>query len=309
MRVPLPAAMMITFTAMCRSSPAQALSRWLIIGVAALMLSACSAARFGYNNGPSFTLWWLDGYLDLDAQQEAQARPLLQGWFDWHRSTQLPDYAALLSTWTARAGGEVTGAEVCRWSDQTRERLLTAADRLVPAAADLLPGIQNAQWQTLEKKFAGRLSELREERLQGPADRRLADALDRAVERGESFYGPLTAAQRQLLAERLASSPLEARRWLDDRESRQRALLQGLRGAQQLPDSARRAAALRELLRRYWAPADGEYGALQARWQAHTCETSAALHNSASPGQRQHLRERLAAWEEDVRVLAAAAAN
>lgn len=273
------------------------------------MLSACSAARFGYNNGPSLALWWLDGYLDLDSQQEAQARPMLRDWFDWHRSTQLPDYAALLSTWTARASGEVTGAEVCRWSDQTRDRLLTAVDRLIPAAAELLPGIRATQWQYLAQSFADRQAELREQRLEGTPERRRADALDRAVERGESFYGPLSDAQRRLLADRLATSPLDASRWLKDRESRQQSLLQGLRAAQRLPDNAARRVALRDLLQRYWAPTDGEYSALQARWQAHTCETSAALHNSASPAQRQHLRERLAAWEEDVQALAAAAAN
>jgi len=301
--------MMITFTDMRRSSPAHSLSRWLIIGVAALMLSACSAARFGYNNGPTLTLWWLDGYLDLDARQKAQARPLLRDWFDWHRSTQLPDYAQQLATWMARADGEVRGDEVCRWSDMARGRLLTAVDRLLPAAADLLPGIEAAQWQVLERKFADRLADLRQERTQGPLNRRQADALDRAVERGESFYGPLSAEQRQLLADRLASSPLDAGRWLDDREARQRALLQGLRSAQQLPDAMRRTAALREVMQRYWAPGDGEYAALQARWQAHTCDTSAALHNSATPGQRQRLRERLGVWEADVRALAAAAAS
>ena len=64
--------------------------------------------RMGYANGPALALWWLDGYLDLDDAQEAEARPLLQEWFAWHRSTQLPQYTRWLSVWRERAGGEAS---------------------------------------------------------------------------------------------------------------------------------------------------------------------------------------------------------
>jgi hypothetical protein len=297
--------MMITFTAM-RCSPAA--KRW-IIGAAVVMLTACSAVRLGYNNGPSLGVWWLDGYMDLDSAQEAQAREALAIWFDWHRRTQLPDYAGWLATWVERAPGEVSGTDVCQWGDLTRERLLTAADQAARDGAGLLPGIRPAQWQYLGRRLADELVELREEMLPGDARERLAAALDRAVERAESFYGSVTPAQRQLLAQRLASSPMDAAAWLDERERRQRDFVQGLQQAQTEPDAARRGTELRRLVRQFLRPPDGDYGARQARWQAHTCQTTAELHNSTTPQQRQHLRERLSGWEEDVRVLAAAAAN
>ena len=296
---------MITFTAMSSSSAAK---RW-IIGIAVLTLTACSAARLGYNNGPSLGVWWLDGYLDLDSAQESQARQALATWFDWHRRSQLPDYAGWLATWTQRATGEVSGEEVCQWSDLTRERLLTAADRAARDGAALLPGIRPAQWQFLAQRLADDRDELRERMLPGDVRERQAAALDRAVERAESFYGDITPAQRELLARRLASSPMDATAWLDGRERRQRAFVQGLQQAQAEPDAARRNAELRRLVQQFLRPPDGEYGVRQARWQAHTCQTSAELHNNTTPQQRQHLRERLSGWEEDLRVLAAAVAN
>lgn len=273
-----------------------------------LALSGCSAVRLGYDNGPSLALWWLDGYLDLDRSQEARAKPALQAWFDWHRATQLPDYAQLLATWQARSAGTVSGDEVCAWSDQVRGKLQTAVERALPAGAQLLPQVGAAQWQFLEKRLAERTAELRAEHAQARADERQAAALERAVNRSEQFYGRLNAAQKKLLTEGIASNPVASDEWIAEREARQRVLVQGLRRAQLEPDEARRLAALRGVADTYLRRADGAYGERQARWQAHSCALTARLHNSTTPAQREHLRERLAAWQEDVQALAAAAA-
>jgi hypothetical protein len=297
--------MMITFTAMRLSSAAQR----LIIGIAVALLSACSLVRVSYDNGPALALWRLDAYLDLDSAQEAAARPLLRDWFAWHRATQLPDYARWLATWRERAGGEVNADEVCRWTELTRERLWTAVEAALPAGAQLLPSVTPAQWATLERELASRLAEDRSKFAPASADERRARALDRAIDRAESFYGTITEDQRRLLADGLAASPMDITRWLDDRERRQRRFVAALRAAQAEGEPAPRRAALRQAALALMQPADAETGALQARWQAHGCAMSARLHASTSAAQRQHLKERLSAWEEDLRALAAAGAG
>ena len=46
------------------------LSRSLIIGVLALvLLSGCSALRFGYNQAPELVYWWLDNHVDVSPAQ------------------------------------------------------------------------------------------------------------------------------------------------------------------------------------------------------------------------------------------------
>lgn len=274
----------------------------------AFLLGGCSAARLGYENGPSLALWWLDGYLDLKRPQEQRLKPPLAEWFAWHRATQLPDYAQWLATWGARASGPVSGEEICRWGDVARDRLAIAVDRALPAAAELLPLVEPAQWQYLEKRLAERLAEQRKEFASGTREEREAASLERSIARGESFYGPLNPAQQRLLAERLAAQPLDADAWLNDRQARQRELVQALRRAQQEPDVPRRLAALKSAVQRFTRAPDGDYGPRQARWQQQGCELTAALHNSTTPAQRQHLKDRIGAWEEDVRALAAAGA-
>lgn len=291
---------MITFTAMRLSSAAKR----LIIGVAVVTLSACSLVRVSYDNGPALAVWRLDSYLDLDTEQEAAARALLGEWFAWHRATQLPVYARTLATWRDRAGGEVGGDEICRWSGQVREWLWTATERALPAGAQLLPTLRPAQIDYLAREMAGKLAEDRRERAMPSVEERRAAALERAIDRAEQLYGTLDASQRRLLADGVAAAPSDAVGWLDDRERRQQRFLAELRQARTVADPAARLAALRGAVQRLNQPADEAAAARQARWQAHGCEMSARLHASTTPAQRQHLRERLSAWEEDLRALA-----
>jgi hypothetical protein len=301
--------MMTTLTAM-RARSFQPWGRWLIIGIVLLGLSGCSAVRLGYNNGPSLVLWQLDRWLDLDSEQQQALRPALAQWFDWHRSAELPTYAATLAAWREAAAREVDAAEVCAATDEARRWAWRALDAALPAAAEHLPKLGEAQWRYLAGRQAERLAELRAEFQQPDPAQRRAAALARAVERAQDLYGPLAAEQRALLAASLARSPADPERWLDDRARRQRELVEALRQAQTLaPD--RRVERLRAIASAYFDfdPTDADGAGWRARWRAHNCETSARLHNSTTPAQRERLRQRLLGWEQDLRALAAAAAS
>jgi hypothetical protein len=48
-----------------------------------------------------------------------------------------------------------------------------------------------------------------------------------------------------------------------------------------------------------------EYRAYQERLTQENCALAAAMHNATTPAQRQHARDKLKSWEEDVRLIAA----
>jgi hypothetical protein len=50
-----------------------------------------------------------------------------------------------------------------------------------------------------------------------------------------------------------------------------------------------------------------DYRAYQERLAQDNCALAAAMHNLATPEQRQHARRKLRGWEDDLRVLAAEA--
>jgi len=264
--------------------------------------------RLGYDQGPQIAWWWVDGYADFGSEQAPRVKDAIRQWFAWHRTSQLPDYAAWLAGVRGKVGESVTPAQVCRWSDEARTKLDPAVDRMLALAVPLVAGLTEAQLRHIEQRQAKANDEFRRDFLQPDLDDRAAAALKRTVERAETFYGRVDDAQRRLLAAGLKESPQDVERWFAERQRRQRDIVQTLRRlVAERPDTDRTLAALRALAERFERPPDAAYRQYQRRLTEHNCALTARLHASTSPAQRQTLRERLEGWEKDLRLLAAAA--
>lgn len=281
-----------------------------IIGalLAALLLAGCgSFLRLGYGQGPHLAYWWADGYLDLDGEQSLRLREALDDWFDWHRRSQLPEYAALL----ARAQREVmepsTPQAMCAWRDEAQRRLDAAIERAAPAAARLLVTLKPEQLQHMQRKLAKNGDELREDFAQPDREARAQASFKRTLERYETLYGRLDDAQRTRLAQLLAASPFDADRWLAERERRNADMMRTLADARASGDVAQAQAAMRVLVERALRSPRADYRAYQERLAQDNCALAATMHNLATPEQRTHARRKLRGWEEDLRLLAAEA--
>ena len=280
----------------------------LIIGLALLGLSGCSALRLGYDNAPTLAWWWADGYVDFSREQAPQARRAIDQWFAWHRSTQLPDYAVLLLNVAAQITEPTTPEQVCRWQAQARDRLEPGLDRGLVHAAELLPGLGETQWRHLEQHYAKGNASAREDFAQPQPAERLKAAVKRTVERFESVYGRLEEPQRRVIAAGVAASPFNPEAWLVERQRRQRETLQTLRRlAAERADRDQRIAALRALAERTERSPLPAYRAYQQRLAEHNCVFVAQVHNASTAAQRLVARDKLRGWEEDLRALAAAA--
>jgi Family of unknown function (DUF6279) len=276
----------------------------LIIGLALAVLAGCSALRLGYSNGPQLAWWWLDGYFDFNREQAPKVKRGIEQWFDWHRSTQLADYAALLDKAAAQVTEPTTADAVCQWQTQVTDRLAPAADKAMQLAAELLPLLGEPQIKALEQRYARGNTERREEFLQpDPADRMKA-SMDRTVKRIEMVYGRLDEPQRKVISAGLAVSPFDAEAWLADNARRQRDVLATLRKlVAERPEADARLTALRALIDRVDdAPSDAAR-AQQARLREFNCAFAAQIHNATTPAQRQTARENIRSWEADVRSL------
>lgn len=286
----------------------ESLVKRFIIGLALLLLAGCSALRVTYNNGPWLAWWWVDGYVDFSREQAPAVRQAIDQWFDWHRTTQLADTAALLGAIQAQLSGPVTPAQTCRWWDQARERLQPALDRALTLAAEPALRLREPEFRHLEQRYAKANARLREDHLQPDADERRKASLGRSVERAESIYGSLGEAQKRIIAASMMASPSDPEAWLAEREARQRDTLQTLRrlvgeGA----DAAAMTAALRALAERTERSPRPAYRSYQQRLRDANCALAAAVHNVTTPAQRTVARERLRGWESDLRALAVSA--
>ena len=186
-------------------------------------------------------------------------------------------------------------------------RVGTAVDRALPAAAELAPSLTTAQIAQIEKRYLKSNTEMRDEFLQARADDRLKAAIERAAERFESIYGRLDDAQKQLVAERVNASPFNAETWITERLARQQEVLRTLRRLAAAPvDRDHTTAELKRLAGRFETAASAEGRSYQQRVREHNCDVGAVLHNSTTPAQRRHARDKFKGWESDLRQLAAA---
>jgi Family of unknown function (DUF6279) len=280
------------------------LIKTFIIGVLAVLLAGCSSLRLGYNNGPQLAWWWLDGYVDFSREQAPQVKQGIDRWFEWHRATQLGDYAALLAAAREEALADTTPARACRWQAQLRDALEPALERALELAADLLPGLGEAQLRHLEQRYAKVNDEMRGDFLQPDPAVRARESVQRTVERAERLYGSLAEAQKLVIAEGVAASPFDPERWLADRERRQRDTLQVLRRLlTERADRDQRLAALRTLVARAEVSPDREYRAYQQQLAAYNCAFAARIHNATTPAQRRQAQQTLQGWEQDLRAL------
>ena len=171
-----------------------------IIGLLALVLMGCNAVRLTYNNAPQLAWWWLDGYVDFSREQAPQVQRGIDRWFEWHRATQLPEYAALLASVGREVLEPATPAQACRWQGRMRDALDPSLDRAIELAADLVPGLTEVQFRHLEQRFAKINDELRDDYLQPDLAERARESVKRTVERVERLYGTLNEAQKRLVA-------------------------------------------------------------------------------------------------------------
>jgi hypothetical protein len=287
--------------------------RWIIGLALVMLLAACSLLRIGYSQAPTFSYWYIDGYLDLNGEQTLKLREGIDRWFAWHRRVEMPRYATLL----VRAQREVmeptlSTDQLCFWRDEAQRRLDAALEEAMPAFATLMVSLSPEQIRHLERKMAKDGDELKKDFAQADKAERAKVSFKRTLERYENLYGKLDDAQRDKLAQLLAASPFDADRWLAERERRNADLLALLtkvsaegKSADSAAAVAQAQAAVRMIAERALRSPRPDYRAYQQRLTQENCSLAAAMHSATTPAQRQHAREKLKSWEEDVRLIVA----
>jgi hypothetical protein len=276
----------------------------------AAVLTGCGlAVRIGYDQAGPLAFRWLDGYIDFNDAQSLRVRAGLDEWTAWHRRTQLPDYADLLARARTEVLADTTPDRMCAWGRELRGRFDTAVARAAPAIVDVAQTLTPAQLANVEKRYAERNREYRDEFLQRDPDRRRSAAVERQIARAEMFYDRLDGAQRRFVARAVAESPYDAETAYAERVRRQQDALAVLRRvtAARLP-RAEAEAELHAYVQRLDRSPDEAYRRYAERLAGHECGFAAALHNSTSVAQRRAAADKFKGYEDDLRALAGASA-
>lgn len=277
----------------------------LLIALMALV-AACSTIRFSYNHGDTLLYWWLDAYVDFEGDQSDWVKRDIRELFQWHRKTQLQDYAALLGKYQRQLAGNPTQADLVNAYKEIRSRTEVLALHAVPDMADLALSLTPDQIQQMEERFEKKNNEYRRKFVSGSVEKRNEARFDKSMEQFKLWFGDFSREQEAALRRASDARPLDNNIWLEERIYRQRRILALARKIQAEKPSKEQAstmitALIREFFGRMEAP---ERKAFYDTYTNATTNYILTAIRLATPQQKAHAQKRMQGWINDFNALA-----
>jgi hypothetical protein len=276
--------------------------------IATVVLAAgCSTIRFTYNHGDTLLYWWLNAYLDLDSDQSTWVKQDINKLFQWHRTTQLHDYAGLLANMQRQLAGNPTQADLLSDYRDMKARTELLAFKALPELADLARSVKPDQIAQMEKKFAKNNDDFRRKFMSGDLNRQREVRFDKSMDQFKLWFGNFSRDQEAVLRKASDARPLDNEIWLQERKMRQQKIIALLRQVQhdKLNKEQTMAAIhnlLRDLFDRMEAPDR------KAFFDTYVDSTSKFILTAikiATPEQKAHAQKRMQGWIDDFNTLAA----
>ncbi|HWJ94729.1 MAG TPA: DUF6279 family lipoprotein [Telluria sp.] len=278
----------------------------LLIALVALA-AGCSTIRFTYNHGDTLLYWWLNAYLDLDSDQAGWVKQDIDQLFQWHRKTQLRDYAQLLGKFQQQLAGNPSQADLLADYRDIKARTELLAFKALPELADLARSVKPDQIAQMEQKFAKNNEDFRKKFMTGDAEKQHKARFKKSMEQFELWFGHFSSEQEAVLRKASDARPLDNEIWLQERKLRQQKIIALLRRVQQEKlNKEQTMAAIHNLMRDFFdrmeAPERRQF------FDAYVDSTSKYILTAiriATPAQKANAHKRMQGWIDDFNALAA----
>jgi hypothetical protein len=282
-------------------------ARLLFLVALMVSLAACSTIRFTYNHGDTLLYWWLNAYIDLDSDQSDWVKKDIDDLFQWHRTTQLRDYAGLLTKMQRQLGdGNVTQDELLADYRDVRARTELLAYKALPQLADLAMSIKPDQIAQMEQKFAKNNDKFRKEFMSGSVEDQHKARFKKAMSQFELWFGSFSRDQEAQLRRASDARPLDNDVFLQERVLRQKKIVALLRRVhEQKLNKDQTMSAIHDLLRDFFGRMEAPER--KAFYDAYVDNTAKFLITGirlTTPEQKQHAQKRMQGWIDDFNNLA-----
>ena len=271
-----------------------------------LALLGCSSLRLSYNHGDTLLYWWIDGYVDLDAEQKPWVKKDIDELFHWHRKTQLHDYTQLLQTVQRQLQGNPSAADLAADYDQVRARTQLLLFKALPELADLARLLKPEQIAQMEKKFAANNAEFRKKNMKGDKEAQQKFRYNKSMEQFELWFGNFSSEQEAAIRKASDARPLDNEFWLEERMRRQRNITNLVKKVQSEKLSKDATMALLHGLVKdsFDGPPQAERRQFVDSDTAATVELVLTVIRVATPAQKAHAQKRMQGWIDDFNALA-----
>ncbi|WP_296942466.1 DUF6279 family lipoprotein [uncultured Massilia sp.] len=292
------------------NTPHFLLQRTRTLCVIALMVLAagCSTIRFTYNHGDTLLYWWLNAYIDLDSDQSDWVKKDIDKLFQWHRATQLRDYAGIMTKMQRQlADGNVTQDELLADYRDIKARTELLAFKALPDLADLALSIKPEQVAQMEKKFAKNNADFRKKFMSGSVEDQQEARYKKAREQFELWFGNFSREQEAQLRKASDARPLDNDVFLQERMLRQKKIVALLRRIQQEKlNKEQTMSAIHGLLREFFDRMEApDRKAFYDAYVDNTAKFVIAGIRITTPEQKAHAQQRMQGWINDFNALAA----
>ena len=275
--------------------------RRLLLLAACTALASCSATRLAYNNADTALRFMASSYLDLNHEQAEELSQRIIQFHDWHRQNELPAYAALMRSASARAEQGITDADVAWGLSNLRAHYRRFAAKAAEDAAPVLATLAPSQVAALEHRFAENNEKYAKQFLAADGEKRRRAQEKRMLERFRDFAGDLTPEQEARIAHFVADHENHVALRFEDRERWQHELVAALKAQHPAPELGRR---LAELFAHPELRRTEKFIREDRRWDEDLGQLIADLDRTLSSKQRAQVVRRLSSYAEDFAALA-----
>ena len=270
---------------------------WVVIAL--FVVSACSSTTYVYNRLDFLLPWYMDDYVDLNAEQEAYLDELLVPFLAWHRAQELPVYLTALNRIEDSLNEPLTPTGVGALVTDFESAWLRLQGEGLTQLLDLGARLSDEQIAAFLEALWEQQREFEEEYLERSEAEFYEDNYDNTLDTFQDYMGKLSDVQRQWVRESSRQLLRSDQVWLQERAlwlNRLAVLLERKPGWQQrvrAAISARNDTASPDYQRVYDHNMDAIY------------QLTAQVLNARSERQSRYLKDKLADIRQDLEALIA----
>lgn len=189
----------------------------LLAALLCLLLGACSAARFAYEQLDWFAEWQVGRYVSLTPAQDAQFEAGFAATWQWHRREVLPRWVSEMRSLATTLDEPRSAAQLDQMLSRYGREVRLSFEPLMPLVCSVGSQLDGEQVAEILEAVDEDIEDFRDEQIDPDPDvvRKIAlKDLEKALRRN---LGGLDPAQRKQVREWHADRPSISRDWLDYR--------------------------------------------------------------------------------------------
>ena len=191
---------------------------WLVL-LLCIILSGCSATRIVYNQLDWVIVWYLNGFFSLNEEQEEKLRESVARNIEWHRTTQLPKYAAFCRELDQEMAGTLSPEILERRYEKMTELWDEFIMQTLPDVSAFFLSLDQEQIDEFIENLEENNEELWEEFAGESAEDRLERRQKQAIKGVKRAVGRLTDDQKELIRAYTANMHDVSVEWMEGRKA------------------------------------------------------------------------------------------